>query len=57
MLHYGRETRDFGTAAVCATPWDSNPNRKNEIECCVDRLNPPPLADTRSDAIDVCFQG
>jgi hypothetical protein len=32
----------LGSLAVCATPWHSNLSRKNEIECCVDRLNPPP---------------
>jgi hypothetical protein len=35
----------LGSLAVCATPWHSNLSRKNEIECCVDRLNPPPKAD------------
>src|SRR5438876_7490594 len=35
----------MGSLAACARPWDSNPSRENEIECCVDRLRPPPKAD------------
>src|SRR5262245_61239912 len=35
----------FGWLASRARPWASNPNRKNEIECCVDRLNRQTLAD------------
>src|SRR5690349_23227719 len=38
-------TGTFGIAGSVHRPWDSNPSRKNEIECCVDRLNPPPIAD------------
>src|SRR5689334_11375963 len=38
-------TGTFGIAGSVHRPWDSNPSRKNEIECCVDRLNPPPKAD------------
>src|SRR5690349_1582539 len=40
-------TGTFGIAGSVHRPWDSNPSRKNEIECCVDRLNPPPIADIR----------
>src|SRR5262249_43753351 len=39
------KTGTLGSLAAWASPWDSNPSRKNEIECCVDRLNPPPKAD------------
>jgi hypothetical protein len=46
-LHCGRANGDFEPLASDTTPWDSNPSRKNEIECCVDRLNPPPKADIK----------
>jgi hypothetical protein len=38
-------TGNFGIAASGARPLDPNSSRKNEIECCVNRLNPPPIAD------------
>src|SRR5207237_4380162 len=39
------KTETLGSPAACARVWDSNPSRENEIECCVDRLRPAPLAD------------
>ena len=42
----------LGSLAACARPWGSNPSRKNEIECCVDRLRPPPKAEIRTPKVD-----
>jgi hypothetical protein len=39
------QTGTLRSLAAGTTRWDSNPSRKNEIECCVDRLNTPPKAD------------
>ena len=56
------QTGTLRSLASDTKPWDSNPSRKNEIECCVDRLNPPPIADIRHlfdhlvDACDQCWR-
>ena len=49
------QTGTLRSLASDTTPWDLNPSRKNEIECCVDRLNPPSLADILRRGSDVRF--
>src|SRR5712691_510623 len=51
------KTGTLGSLAACARPWDSNPSRKNEIECCVDRLIPPHKADIPEPAVNVRYWG
>src|SRR5262245_63302825 len=47
----------LGSLAVCARPLDSNPSSKNEIEYCIDRLDPPPKVAIRNTASNVRFGG
>ena len=41
-LTSAEKTGTLESLAARARPWDSNPSRKNEIECCVDRLSRQP---------------
>jgi hypothetical protein len=49
------QTGTLRSLASDTTPWDSNPSRKNEIECCVDLLNPPSKADIATSRRNVRF--